>query len=185
MKKIKSTGQYIAKIIRHNPDLVGISLDENGWASVDELIEGINSGDRYIDFELLQEIVRTDKKQRFSFNEDKSKVRAVQGHSIDVDLELKAIAPPKFLYHGTAVKYLESIKQSGIEKRTRNYVHLSRNEEIAKDVGARHGVPVILKIDAEKMNREGYEFFMAENGVYLTDYVPYKYVVEVLENLQD
>ena len=183
MKKVKATGSYIAKIIRHKPDLIGISLDENGWASVDELINGINSGDRYIDFELLQEIVRTDDKGRFSFNEDKSKIRAVQGHSIDVDLQLEAITPPKYLYHGTAIKYLESIKQSGIEKRTRNYVHLSPNEIIAKGVGIRHGVPVILKIDTEKMNSDGYEFFMAENGVWLTDYVPFKYVVEILNDL--
>ena len=172
---------FVALVLRHNPAAAGSALDKNGWADVNELINGINRTGRYIDFETLAEIVATDEKQRFAFNSEKSKIRASQGHSIDVDLELEETEPPKFLYHGTAEKYLESIKRQGIEKKTRNFVHLSPTEQTAIKVGSRHGSPVVLKIDAQRMAAEGYKFFISKNGVWLTDRVPFEYVIEIIK----
>lgn len=172
---------FVVLVLRHNPAAAGITLDKNGWADVNGLINGINRTGRQIDFKTLAEIVATDKKRRFAFNSDKSKIRASQGHSVDVDLELEETAPPKFLYHGTAEKYFESIKRLGVEKRTRNFVHLSPDEQTALKVGSRHGSPVILKIDAQKMADDGFKFFISENGVWLTDRVPFEYVIEIIK----
>lgn len=153
-----------------------MELDKNGWADVDELIAGVQRSGRNIDIKILEEIVAADDKGRFAFNGDKSKIRAVQGHSIDVDLELEARTPPDVLYHGTAEKYLDGIKQKGIQKRTRNFVHLSLNEQTAVKVGSRHGKPVVLKIDAARMFKDGFKFYLSENGVWLTDFVPLRYI---------
>lgn len=180
MKKTKATGRLIARILRHCPSMIGIELDENGWADTLQLIDGINKLGRDIDFDTLKKIVAQDGKSRFSFNGDMSKVRAVQGHSIAVDLQLQEKIPPEFLYHGTADKYMNSIKSGGIQKKKRNFVHLSLNEETAVKVGSRHGVPVILKINSRQMEIDGYKFFVAQNGVWLTDFVPFEYVVEII-----
>lgn len=173
-------GKFIAYILRHKPDAIGITLDKHGWADVTELIDGINRAGKSITNDILDEIVERDEKRRFSFNEDKTKIRANQGHSIDVDLELSELVPPDILYHGTATKYLDGIKEHGILKRNRNYVHLSINEQTATKVGARHGAPVVLKIDTARMTKDGYKFYLSANGVWLTDYVPFKFVVEVI-----
>lgn len=173
-------GKQIAYVLRHNPTSIGITLDSNGWANVDELIDGINRSNKRIDRDILAEIVACDEKHRFSFNDDNSKIRANQGHSIVVDVELAELTPPNVLYHGTATRFLDGIKQNGIRKRSRNYVHLSLDVQTAIKVGARHGTPVVLKIDAARMSRDGFKFYLSANGVWLTDCVPFDYVIEAI-----
>ena len=177
---MKVNGKYLAYILRHNPSAAGLTLDERGYADVAGLIEGISKTGRCIDLAVLEEIVASDNKQRFAFNDDHTKIRANQGHSINVDVEMQELTPPPVLYHGTAEKYLDSIKELGLQKRSRNYVHLSADYDTAVKVGARHGKAVVLKIDAEKMYNDGYKFLLSANGVWQTDYVPYRYVTEIV-----
>ena len=171
---------FISLILRHKPEVIGIKLDKNGWANVTELINGINKT-RHITMEQLEEIVRTDKKQRYSFNEDHSKIRANQGHSVNVDVELKKAFPPDILYHGTCDRFLDSIQRLGLQPQSRQYVHLSSNVETAMTVGKRHGNPVVLKIDARQMEKDGYQFFISENKVWLTKKVPSKYLKQIFK----
>ena len=171
----KGTGKFVALILRHKPETIGITLDEHGWANVDELIEGI-AKTRTFDVEMLEEIVATDNKQRFSFNEDHTMIRANQGHSIPVDVELKKLSPPEVLYHGSAIKYEEAIDDIGLIPKSRLYVHLSKDYDTAVKVGSRHGKPVIYKVYSGNMDKDGYEFFLSENGVWLTKSVPTKYL---------
>ena len=174
MKKID---KYISLILRHKPEAIGISLDEHGWANVQELIEGV-SKTHPLTMELLEEIVATDDKQRYSFNADKTLIRANQGHSISVDVELEEITPPEFLYHGTGEKYVGSIDKSGLIPKSRLYVHLSGDQETAIKVGKRHGKPVIYKVLSGKMNVDGYLFYKSVNDVWLTKEVPANYLVK-------
>lgn len=167
--------KYISLILRHKPEVIGITLDEHGWANVDELIAGI-SKDRAFNMETLEEIVRTDEKQRYSFNFDKTKIRASQGHSIPVDIELQEKKPPEILYHGTGEKYVENIDKEGLSSKGRLYVHLSKDIDTAIKVGRRHGVPVVYQIRSKEMYCDGYKFFLSENGVWLTKRVPAKYL---------
>ena len=176
--KMRKTSKYIAYLLRHNPSAAGLEMDENGWVEVRSLIEGVCKTGRPLNLEMLAEIVETDAKQRFSFNEDSTKIRANQGHSLRVDVEMKELVPPAVLYHGTAEKYLSNIRENGISKQTRNYVHLSKNIETARRVGARHGAPVVLQLDAQRMHEDGYRFLLSKNGVWQTDHVPYCYVTE-------
>ena len=170
---------FISLILRHKPETINISLDEHGWANVDELIDGINKFDHYnINMEILEEIVRTDNKQRYSFNEDKTLIRANQGHSIPVDVELEEKVPPEFLYHGTAEKYVESINKNGLIPKSRLYVHLSKDKETAVNVGKRHGNVVLFTINSGQMFKDGYVFYESVNGVWLTKEVPIKYLVK-------
>lgn len=169
------TSRYLSLILRHKPEVIGITLDPHGWAKVSEVIEGINRT-QFLDMEMLEEIVRTDNKQRYSFNEDKTLIRANQGHSVQVDVEFEKKAPPKVLWHGTGEKYRESIDKSGLIPKSRLYVHLSRDYETAVTVGSRHGKPIIYRILTEEMVRDGHEFFVSANGVWLTKEVPAKYL---------
>ena len=179
MKDLKKTSIFISLILRHKPETIGISLDQHGWANVDELINGINKTDDYhIDMGILEEIVRTDNKQRYSFNEDKTKIRANQGHSINVDVELKEAEPPEQLFHGTGEKYVASIRKEGLIPKSRLYVHLSKDKETAEKVGARHGKPHIFFVHSGKMFRAGYKFYLSENGVWLTKAVPPEFLGE-------
>ena len=175
---LQETSKFISLILRHKPETIGITLDEHGWANVDELIAGI-SRTHEINREILEEIVRTDNKQRYSFNEDKTLIRANQGHSIPVDVELEEVEPPKYLYHGTGVKFRESIDAEGLKPKSRLYVHLSGDTATAKNVGQRHGKPIIYKVDAGAMHEDGYKFFLSVNGVWLTKEVPKQYLVRV------
>lgn len=171
------TSQFIALILRHKPETIGITLDEHGWANVQELIDGINAtGKHHLNMELLEEIVRLDEKQRYSFNEDRSLIRANQGHSIPVDVDLRETLPPKVLYHGTGEKYVPSIDEQGLIPKSRLYVHMSADKETAKTVGSRHGRPVIYEIDCKSMSEDGYRFYLSENHVWLTKAVPAKYL---------
>lgn len=169
------TSRFISLILRHKPEVIGITLDEHGWADVSELIEGINKT-RKLDMEGLERIVAEDEKQRYSFNEDKTLIRANQGHSIPVDVELKKEEPPEILYHGTATKYEDAIDKEGLIPKSRLYVHLSGDEETARKVGVRHGKLVMYKVKSGEMHKDGYEFFLSVNGVWLTKSVPVKYL---------
>ena len=172
---LNETSKYISLILRHKPETIGITLDEHGWANVDELIAGIAKTQSF-DMAMLEEIVATDNKQRYSFNEDHTLIRANQGHSIPVDVELKGICPPEILYHGTGEKYVSSIDEQGLIPKSRLYVHLSKDEETAVNVGKRHGKPVVYKVHSGDMHRDGYVFYQSVNGVWLTKSVPVKYL---------
>lgn len=168
---------FISLILRHKPEVIDIKLDEYGWAKVDELIDGINNSNKYrIDMETLEAIVESDAKQRYSFNNDKTLIRANQGHSIKVDVQLEECYPPTVLYHGTAMKYIDSILEEGLKSKSRLYVHLSKDEETAINVGTRHGKGVLLEIDTHSMVKDGYKFYLSKNEVWLTEKVPIKYI---------
>ena len=176
-KQLKNTSKFISLILRHQPEAIGIALDEHGWADVQELIDGINRSEGHtLDMELLEEIVRTDEKQRYSFNEDHTLIRANQGHSIPVDVELEEKTPPDILWHGTGEKYVSSIDAKGLIPKSRLYVHLSSDMETARKVGSRHGKPFIYEIDCREMAEDGYPFFLSANHVWLTKEVPVRYL---------
>jgi putative RNA 2'-phosphotransferase len=174
-------GSFLCFALRHRPDQVGIELDEHGWANVDELISGVNRvhPEMNLDIDLLSEIVRIDNKTRYSFNEDKTLIRANQGHSVPVDVELAELVPPMLLYHGTAEKYVESIDATGLIPKSRLYVHLSADYDTAIKVGTRHGSPVIYTVDATKMHEDGYKLYRSVNGVWLTKEVPTRYLTKM------
>lgn len=172
---LRETSKYISLILRHKPETIGITLDEHGWANVDELIEGVNKT-HPLTPEVLDEIVRTDEKQRYSFNEDKTLIRANQGHSIPVDVELEEVRPPQYLYHGTGEKYVSSIDAQGLLPKSRLYVHLSDDVETAIRVGARHGKPIVYRVMAERMSEAGIDFYKSVNNVWLTKAVPVEYL---------
>ena len=178
---LNKISKYISLILRHKPEVVGIDLDEHGWANVDELIDGINKAQAFTK-ETLEEIVVTDNKQRYSFNENKTLIRANQGHSIPVDVELEEVVPPDVLYHGTANRFLTSIEEQGIKPMSRLYVHLSEDFNTAINVGKRHGKYAALSIDAKKMHEDGVKFYLSSNGVWLTKYIDPKYIIECLKN---
>lgn len=179
---INRLSKFVSLVLRHHPEAAGIELDGHGWADVDKLIEGIQKTGRRIDRELLDEIVRTDDKQRYSYNDDGTKIRANQGHSVHVDVDLAEMTPPDCLFHGTAERFLEPILREGLRPMGRLYVHLSPDEETAEKVGQRHGKPVILRIDAGRMARDGHKFRRSENGVWLTESVPKEYL-ELLSDI--
>ena len=173
-----TVSKFISLILRHRPEAIGITLDEHGWADVSELIEGV-SKTHHLDMQTLEEIVRSDSKQRYSFSEDKRLIRANQGHSVPVDVELDRLDPPDILFHGTGKKYMKSIEKEGLLPKGRLYVHLSKDTKTAKTVGARHGTPIVYKVRAGAMARDGYEFFLSKNGVWLTKKVPVEYLVRI------
>ena len=172
---LTDTSKFLSLVLRHKPDTIGISLDEHGWANVSELIESI-SKTRPFDMEMLEKIVQTDNKQRYSFNEDKTFIRANQGHSIPVDVELEQKTPLDVLWHGTGEKYVEAIDWIGLIPKSRLYVHLSRDYETAKIVGSRHGKPVVYQVNAKQMAEDGYQFYLSVNGVWLIKEVSVQYM---------
>lgn len=172
--------RFLSLVLRHNPGAAGIELDSHGWAEVDALIQGVRRTGRTISMHILERIVQENNKQRYSFNEGHTKIRANQGHSIDVVLELAEAEPPSTLYHGTAMRSLDSILSKGILKQQRQYVHLSSNIETAWQVGSRHGKPVVLVLDTGAMKRDGYPFWLSENKVWLCQAVPPQYIADTL-----
>lgn len=177
-KERKRISKFLSYVLRHHPELIDLELDQNGWANTQVLIEKSTTKNHVLTKEILKEIVATNDKKRFSFNEDETKIRANQGHSLQhIDLEMEAVQPPEFVYHGTVAKFLDAIKEQGLLKGSRQHVHLSLDIETAKKVGGRRGVPVILKIEAQKMHSEGFKFYCSANGVWLTDHVPPKYII--------
>lgn len=173
---LTTVSKFLALILRHKPEELGLTLDEQGWCNVGELVKAFKTKFNDFTFETLEEIVITDEKGRYSFNEDKTLIRAVQGHSTKAvnisfeEIDWNSLEHP--IYHGTGEKYIESIYKEGILPKSRNYVHLSGDIETAKKVGSRHGKPVILQIDSKMMNNRGIKLFRSENGVYLVDKVP-------------
>lgn len=173
---LQNISRYMSLILRHKPEIIDISLDEHGWAAVNELINGIARNNEGFDMATLEEIVKTDNKQRYSFNDDKTLIRANQGHSIPVDVELEEKEPPEFLYHGTGEKYVSSILEQGLIPKSRLYVHLSKDIKTAKNVGRRHGKEVVYKIAAHEMYQDGHKFYLSVNGVWLAKGVPLQYM---------
>ncbi len=164
--------KFLSLVLRHYPQRIGLALDRGGWANVAELLAKANAANVPLTLDLLQQVVAENDKQRFAFSPDGTRIRASQGHSIPVDLGLMPLTPPDILYHGTATKYVASIRQQGLRPRQRQYVHLSGDVETAVMVGQRHGMPIVLTIQAGQMHRDGHIFYQSANGVWLTDCVP-------------
>lgn len=175
-KSLVSKSKFLSLLLRHAPETIGLSLDAQGWANLSELVRLAHQAGNSLDLEDIYEIVQTNEKKRFEISPDDQSIRAVQGHSVAVDLQLEPLTPPDMLYHGTAVGSVESILASGIQKRSRQYVHLSKDVATALQVGGRHGKPVALVVEAGRMSREGHRFYQAKNGVWLTDHVPASFV---------
>jgi putative RNA 2'-phosphotransferase len=169
--------KFLSLVLRHQPEKIGLSLSQSGWASVGQLIEASRSRGVEFTLEELQNVVAINDKKRFSLSEDGLWIRANQGHSIEVELGYSPTAPPEILYHGTAERFLTSIKQQGLIKGKRRHVHLSSDVDTATKVGRRHGKPLVLRVNADRMHRDGFIFYLSANGVWLTERVPVRYLV--------
>ena len=174
-EKIRAS-KFICLVLRHNPQAAGIDLDKNGWADTQQLLAGMAHTKHKITLDDLKEIVATDEKQRYKFGDDFAKIRANQGHSVKVDVEMKEATPPTVLYHGTAARFLDAIKAEGLRPKNRLHVHLSIDEKTAVQVGGRHGKPAVLIINAADMHKDGHRFYISENGIWLTNNVPPQYI---------
>jgi putative RNA 2'-phosphotransferase len=170
-----STSKFLSLVLRHQPDLIDLTLDDAGWADIEALIR-LARGHRTLTRALIEAVVENNRKQRFAISDDGQRIRANQGHSIDIELGLPPRAPPARLYHGTATRFIAAIQHEGLVKRSRQHVHLSADADTAADVGARHGKPVVLIVDAEAMAAAGHAFFRSDNGVWLTDAVPAAFI---------
>lgn len=168
--------KFLSRVLRHQPGMLGLELDEGGWVNVEVLLSAAQQHGMTIDRGVLERVVAENDKQRFSISADGTKIRANQGHSIQVDLGYEPRTPPDTLYHGTAARNLEAILAAGLVKGRRHAVHLSLDEQTARRVGQRHGAPVVLVIDAGRMAADGYTFTCSANGVWLTDHVPPQYI---------
>lgn len=173
---ITAISKYFSYLLRHHPEAIGLTLDEQGWASIDELIA--KTRDFVLTHELINIVVETNDKQRFSISADGQKIRANQGHSIDVDLALSPMQPPDILLHGTAEKFIASIMRDGLSRQQRHHVHLTESRAVAQAVGSRFGKAVILVIAARRMQVDGYVFFKTANNVWLVDHVPVSYIAQ-------
>jgi putative RNA 2'-phosphotransferase len=176
--QLVATSKFLSLVLRHRPDVIGIELDAEGWVPVEDLLAACAQHGRAISREQLDTVVRTNDKQRFAFSADGTRIRANQGHSLQVDLGLVPVEPPELLYHGTVPRFLDSIRRDGLTKGERHHVHLSPDVGTATKVGQRRGRPVILVIDAGQMFRDGHKFYRSENGVWLTYAVPPEYIRE-------
>ncbi|KZX17075.1 RNA 2'-phosphotransferase [Methanobrevibacter filiformis] len=164
-------------MLRHAPETIYLDMDENGWIEVDQLINNAKKySNLYLTFEIIENIINTNDKQRFTFNSTKRKIRANQGHSISIDLQLESRVPPDILFHGTTKRFLDSILEKGLKSMSHQHVHLSENEKTAINVGKRRGQPVVLIIDGKKMYEKGYEFFLSKNKVWLVNHVPPEFI---------
>jgi len=176
-KSLTSTSKFLSLVLRHQPEVIGMQLDPEGWLPMDELIANANRKGNELSLEILHDVVASCEKKRFSLSDDGLKIRANQGHSVpDVELNLEPVTPPNQLFHGTVAAFIESIREQGLLKRSRNHVHLSADIETAKKVGARRGKPLILTIRAAAMHESGYSFYLSANGVWLTDAVPAQFI---------
>lgn len=169
--------KFLSLVLRHQPETVGMQFEPGGWLAIDQLIENAKRIGRQLDFDLLMEVVANNDKKRFAISEDGMKIRASQGHSVSsVELGMTPTKPPEQLYHGTVDRFLNSIRQTGLSKESRNHVHLSEELTTAEKVGQRRGLPIILKVDSGRMYRDGLPFFLSANNVWLTDSVPVQYL---------
>jgi putative RNA 2'-phosphotransferase len=173
---LEKTSKFLSLVLRHEPEKIGLQLDKQGWVVIDELLQ--KAGPHLpLTNELLHQIVSTSDKKRFAISEDGLRIRAHQGHSVEVELGLQPQTPPGVLYHGTASRFLDSIRQQGLLRGERHHVHLSANIDTALTVGKRHGQAVILTVKAAQMQRAGHVFYCSENSVWLTDHVPVEFLV--------
>jgi len=175
-KRLNRIGRFIIKVLRHKPEELGVSLGKQGWVEIDVLLDALRGRGKEITREQLEYLVAISDKQRFAIDESGEKIRANQGHSVDVDLGYESRVPPEYLYHGTNKESIRNILESGIQKMKRHAVHLSEDLETAIKVGGRRGRLLILRIQSGKMNEDGYTFQLSDNNVWLTDNVPIQYV---------
>ncbi|MBC9910052.1 RNA 2'-phosphotransferase [Chitinophaga varians] len=175
-KRRKNISKFMSLVLRHSPETIGLQLDDQGWADVQELMGKAARKGQHFSMEELLIVVAECEKQRFALNDDHTRIRANQGHSVNVSLDLEAVEPPEYLYHGTVGKFMQAIRQEGLLKMSRHHVHLSEQRDTATAVGARRGQPVILTVHSGRMFRDGIVFFRSANNVWLTDHVPVKYI---------
>lgn len=176
---LKSISKFLSYVLRHHPESIGVEMDDHGWVAVAELIQKAKEKGRTLSRRLIQEIIDNSGKQRFIISDDGSYIRAGYGHSVDVDLQLHPQKPPKFLYHGTAQQNVESILSNGIHSANRNFVHLSATQKQAKNIGSRHGKPVILSVKGGEMHEAGHTFYQSDSeaGIWLVRFVPPTFIV--------
>ncbi|CAN7448058.1 RNA 2'-phosphotransferase [Rhizobacter sp. LjRoot28] len=172
----ESISKFLSLVLRHSPETIGLQLHEGGWASIDALIRLATAHGRPLSRQLVEQVVRESEKQRFALSDDGLSIRANQGHSVKVELGLVKVVPPDELFHGTATRFLDSIRSNGLWRGSRHHVHLSETRDTASDVGKRHGKPVVLSVRAGAMHEFGYSFFRSENGVWLTESVPFEFL---------
>ena len=175
-KNLQTASKFLSLILRHQPDVIGIELDDEGWADIGQLVALSAAKGKGLSRELILEVVATSDKQRFAIDASGTRIRANQGHSIEVDLKLAPQTPPPMLFHGTATRFADAIRAEGLRPGSRQHVHLSADAATATIVGARHGKPLILQVRAGEMQRDGMVFYMSANGVWLTDGVPAAYL---------
>jgi putative RNA 2'-phosphotransferase len=182
-EQLKKVSKNLSYVLRHRPDSVGIELEPGGWIAVDTLLTALENTGRRVSPALLQQIVAENDKQRFEFSDDGARIRARQGHSVEVDLQYEPAVPPGVLYHGTATRFLDSIMQQGLLKGRRQHVHLSTSRETMIQVAMRHGKPVLLAIASAQMHAAGHAFFVTGNHVWLTDHVPPQFLTVTDESI--
>ena len=169
---VVALSKFLSLILRHNPSAIGLTLDAQGWARIADLLAKSEASGTFFSEDELLNIVEISDKKRFSLSVDRQYIRAAQGHSVLIRLDLPPLEPPPVLYHGTATRYVDSILPEGLKSRSRQQVHLSIDDETAYRVGQRHGKPLVFTVEAQRMHVSGWQFFLAENGVWLTDHVP-------------
>jgi len=177
MKQDRKISKFLSLVLRHKPETIGIQLDEAGWVDVDMLLDRLRTRFPAIDRGTLERVVAENDKQRFRFDESGARIRANQGHSLDIELDLAPLEPPAILLHGTVAKFLDAIMREGLIKGSRQHVHLSDNKQTAEKVGARRGKPILLTIDAARMHADGHQFYRSDNGVWLAEHVPAEYLM--------
>lgn len=176
-RRRKRISKFLSFVLRHRPDSIGIELYDGGWADVSELLRAAEQTGLRITLDELRGVVKENDKQRFSFSEDGLRIRANQGHSVEVDLGYDEVVPPEVLYHGTARRRVESIRREGLLRGSRHHVHLSGDAKTARKVGQRYGKPIVLEVQAGRMHSDGYKFYPSANGIWLTEYVPPSYLI--------
>ena len=180
--RLVKISKYLSKYLRHSPEQLGLMLEPGGWVAVDELLSACAAHQFPMTRVQLEEVVAVNEKQRFSFDEPKTHLRANQGHSVEVDLQLEPQTPPDVLYHGTGEKSVPAILQSGLLKMARHHVHLSKDVATARKVGRRHGRPVVFAVNAAAMGQARFTFYCSNNGVWLVDHVPPEYLTTILRS---
>jgi putative RNA 2'-phosphotransferase len=175
-RKVIKASKFLSYVLRHDPGSIGLELEDGGWVDVAELIRCASEGGVSLTEEVIEDVLSAGGKQRFSLNEDGSRLRANYGHSVPVELEMEPCVPPRTLYHGTATRFLNLIFHQGVTPRRRQFVHLSADRETAAEVGRRHGEPVVLVVDSGRMSDEGAEFFVAPDDIWLTKSIPVEFI---------
>ena len=178
MKKhdTKRISKFLSLVLRHQPQTIGITLDENGWVDIGELLKGMALARNRVSREQLEHVVASNDKQRFTISDDGQRIRAKQGHSVEVDLGYQAATPPEYLCHGTPARFVKFIRASGLKKMNRHHVHMHADRKLAAEVGGRRGRPVLLIIRSLEMREAGNKFFVTENNVWLADHVPQEFI---------